>query len=133
MTDLESNIFRDKNNIYLTQSTDTKQEEEFFTLSGLGDDNESINVKNEEKNNVFAKKITRKNGSFKFLIKTNANGKLYNPITIYGQDKENNFLDKICRSNSKFVEVNQKTFDLYLNFLISKNIAWLNNAERERE
>ncbi len=28
-------------------------------------------------------------------------------------------------------EVNAKVFDLYINFLATKNTAWLNNAERE--
>jgi hypothetical protein len=59
--------------------------------------------------------------------------KLFNPVSIYGVEKDKNFLDRICRSNSKFKEVNHKVFDLYVKFLQSKNISWLNNAEREAE
>jgi len=130
----EENIFRDNNNIFVSNSSDLEEKEELFTLLGLGDESQpSIKIKDPQSKNIFAKKIFRKNGSNKFLIKTSSNGKLYNPITIYGQEKENTFLDKICRSNTKFAEVNLKTFNLYLRFLESKNTAWLNNAERERE
>lgn len=109
--------------------------EEFYTLNGLEDkiNNGHNIILDKNSPNVFAKKILRKNGTFKFLVKTNQQGKLYNPVSIYGQETTKTFLDKVCRSNDKFVEVNLKTFNYYIQFLDSKNISWLNNAERERE
>jgi hypothetical protein len=90
-------------------------------------------IKNSDSKNIFAKKVIRKNGTKKYLVKNDSNGKLCNPLSIYGQEQEKSFLNRVCRSNNKFVEVNQKTFDWYVKFLSSKNVAWLNNAERERE
>jgi hypothetical protein len=50
---------------------------------------------------------------------------------MYSEGQNNKFLSKIGREEWQFKEVNEKIFDLYLNFLSTKNIAWLNNAERE--
>lgn len=86
-----------------------------------------------ENEKTLAKITVRKNGSIKYSIKTTNNGKMHNPICVYGDEKENNFLDRICRSNDRFKEVNHKVFNLYLNFLKTKNIAWFHNAEREDE
>jgi hypothetical protein len=90
-------------------------------------------INSTDSKNIFAKKITRKNGTTKFTIRTSQDGKLYNPISIYGKEEQKTFLDRVCRSNNKFVEVNLKTFNLYTQFLKTKNLAYLNNAERERE
>ena len=40
-------------------------------------------------------------------------------------------MSKIGKNEYNFSKVNQRVFDMYLNFLRTKNIAWLNNAERE--
>lgn len=109
---------------------------EFYCIIGSEeflDNNSNPRVSKENDSRVLAKKILRDDGSVKFTIKTNASGKLQNPVSIYGTEKTNNFLDRVCRSSDKFKEVNMKTFDLYINFLKTKNTAWLNNAEREAE
>ncbi|NDB58966.1 hypothetical protein EB001_10995, partial [bacterium] len=67
----------------------------------------------------------------KFFIKIGTYGKVFNPIGMYSEGQNNKFLSKIGRQEWQFKEVNEKTFDLYLNFLSTKNIAWLSNAERE--
>jgi hypothetical protein len=54
-------------------------------------------------------------------------------MSIYGQENNSTFLDRVCRASGKFKDVNYKTFDLYVNFLKTKNVAWLHNAEREAE
>jgi hypothetical protein len=115
-------IFVDNNNIFNTKKNTVSQTEDeiTFTLEGMSAEN------------VFAKKILRADGTYKYMIKKDSNGKLYNPISIYGQEQNKTFLDRVCKSNSKFVQVNQKTFDYYVAFLSTKNIAYLNNAERER-
>jgi hypothetical protein len=119
------------------QSTRTiKQENEFYTLIGLEDYKDNSNnprVNNDNDTKILAKKIVREDNTVRFSIKLGSNGKMYNPVSIYGEEKTSNFLDRICRNTNKFRDVNAKAFDLYIKFLKTKNTAWLNNAEREME
>lgn len=131
---MEDFTVKTTNSIMKEDSDD--QVENNYTLSGLeefSDDDNYPRLKETENKNVFAKKISRKNGSIKYMIKVSSNGKFYNPVSIYGIEEQKTFLDKICRSNNKFKEVNNKVFSLYLKFLTSKNPSWLSNAEREAE
>lgn len=83
---------------------------------------------------VYAKMITRTDGSSKYMIRLDRTGKLYNPSSIFGQGKEmlpTSFLDRVCRSQYKYKEVNLKAFDMYIKFLSTKNTSWLYNTERE--
>lgn len=80
---------------------------------------------------VLAYKTQKANGEHKFMIRINADRKLYNPLSIYGKDRSFKLLDNITRSSLEYKEVNSTTFDFYLRFLSTKNIAWLNKAERE--
>lgn len=66
-----------------------------------------------------------------YYIKVGLYGKIYNPIGLYSEGKANKFLSKVGKAEYNFTRVNQKVFDMYINFLRTKNIAWLNNAERE--
>lgn len=107
--------------------------EQYYTLSGMEDfiDDQQMPRVTKINEKTFAKKIIRDDGTIRYSVKLNPNGKLYNPVSMYGQDKGNTFLDRVCRSNDRFKNVSLKTFDLYINFLKTKNLAWLNNAERE--
>ena len=108
----------------------------YYCVIGSQDfiDEESFpRVNKEDDNRVLAKRIVRDDGSSRFSIKLTNSGKMQNPLSMYGIEKTNNFLDRVCRSDKKFKEVNQKVFNMYINFLKTKNIAWLNNAEREAE
>ena len=120
---------------FTAKTSDKEDASEFFTLSGLEDslDDQECPKVNSESKKIFAKKTTRKNGSIKYSIRLNSGGKLSNPASIYGQEKDLTFLDRICRSNDRFKEVNKKVFDLYMEFLKTKNTAYLNNAERENQ
>lgn len=80
---------------------------------------------------VVAKSIQTDNKPLRYYIKVGTYGKIYNPIGLYSEGQNTKFLSKIGRKQFEFKEVNQKIFDLYLNFLTTKNTAWLNNAERE--
>jgi len=82
---------------------------------------------------IFAQKNILENGTTKYTIKLSNNNKLYNPASIYGSEESRTFLDRICRSNKKFKEVNEKAFKWYIKFLNTKNVSWLHNAEREIE
>jgi hypothetical protein len=67
----------------------------------------------------------------KYLIKVGPYGKIYNPIGLYSEGDGNKFSSKTGKQVWGFKEVNSKVFNMYVSFLKSKNIAWLNNAERE--
>lgn len=105
---------------------------QYFTMLGDHDFMDSDNkprAKSETKN-VVAKCIT-KNTNKKYFIKVGTYGKIFNPIGMFSEGKNQKFIAKIGKKEFNFKEVNQKIFDLYLNFLGTKNLAWLNNAERE--
>jgi hypothetical protein len=107
---------------------------EAFTVSGKEDYIDKDNnprCEDPSSDKVFAKKILRDDGSVRYTIKLDNRGKLYNPISIYGETKISSFLDRVCRSQNKYRDVNLKTFEMYIRFLKTKNIAWFNNAERE--
>jgi hypothetical protein len=120
---------------YSSENIDEDIVAEFFTLSGMEDflDKEDYPRAKVESDSVFAKRTKRKNGTTKYTIRLSNTGKLYNPVSILGQETNNSFLNRVCRSNNKFAEVNQKVFNWYVKFLQTKNVAWLNNAEREKE
>jgi hypothetical protein len=69
--------------------------------------------------------------SEQYYLKIGLHGKIYNPIGLYSEGKSNKFLSKIGKQEYNFTKVNSKVFNMYLNFLRTKNLAWLNNAERE--
>lgn len=87
----------------------------------------------ETKDSIFvtAVEITSGNNVI-FKVKSSRNGKLYNPI------EENNTygLDKLQRDSKdlmfKLVEVNEKCFKNYLQFLKTRNNSYLTIAEREK-
>lgn len=115
----------------------TTQENEYYTVSGLEDflDNENNpRIQDSESEKVLAKKVVREDNSVRYWIKVSNNAKLYNPVSIYGEEKHSSFLDRVCRnSGNKFKEVNYRAFEFYTKFLRTKNIAWFHNAERETE
>jgi hypothetical protein len=110
------------------------EENEYYSLVDTGDfidTNKNSRLLEKNINKALAKKIVREDGSVRYLVKINNTGKLYNPVSIYGQEKPNTFLDKVCKTDSKFKDVNAKAFHLYLSFLTTKNLSYLHNAERE--
>jgi hypothetical protein len=100
-------------------------DEDFLDLSG----NPMTKTDN---NKVLAKKITKTNNASQYFIRLATNNKLYNPISQVGEDKSTSIIDNTCRPTNRFTAVNQTVFDYYLQFLSSKNLLWLNKAEREK-
>lgn len=102
----------------------------FYTMIGTENlfDSEGYPLTKEE-SRAFAKKIYR--GQLTYYIKIGLNGKIYNPMGMFSEGSHNKFLAKLGKPEWKFTKVNQKVFDLYLNFLKTKNVAWLNTAQRE--
>lgn len=119
--------------IFTPEKTKPELSEEFYTLSGCEDffDKQNQPRKKEFCSETYAKKIIRDDGSVRYSVRFDTNGKLFNPISMYENKQNQTFLDRVCRSSEKFKNVSYKVFDLYVNFLRTKNIAWLNNAERE--
>lgn len=112
----------------------SKQEFKYFTLYGnhdfIDDDGNPRSEKKENKN-ILAKTEPSNNNQQYYYLKVGAHGRIFNPIGLYSEGKQEKFLSKIGKNEFEFRKVNQKVFDLYLNFLRTKNLAWLNNAERE--
>lgn len=106
----------------------------YYTVVGQEDflDTESNpRIQSEESNKVLAKRLSRSDGTYRYMVKLDRGGKIYNPLSIYGENQATSFLDRVCRSQNKFKDVNLKAFGMYLNFLKTKNTAWLHNTERE--
>lgn len=93
-------------------------------------DNDNNPRLSEDSNLVCAKKIT-KNNTQKYLIKVDNTNKFYNPLSPVSSIKPTKILQTISIPKNQFKQVNQEIFSMYLNFLRSKNEAWLHNAERE--
>ena len=89
-------------------------------------DSDGNTRQNRETTNTFAKSI---NGQH--LIKIGLDNRVYNPIGLFSEGRPNKVLAKIGKNEFNFKRVNSKVFDLYISFLRTKNIAWLNNANRE--
>lgn len=105
---------------------------EYFTLLGgqeFFDDLDRPRVKDENK--ALAKAISVNDKPTRYYIKVGTYGKIYNPIGLYSEGHSEKFMAKIGRKQFEYKEVNQKIFDMYIKFLSTKNMAWLNNAERE--
>ena len=126
---------------YIFSPKDVNEEQinnqnEYYCIHGSQeflDSNRNPRVTQESDPRVLAKKVFRDDGSFRMSIKLSNNGKIQNPMSIYGVEKQTSFLDRVCRSQNRFKEVNMKVFNLYINFLRTKNVAFLHNAEREMQ
>lgn len=122
---MDNNIFK------INNKTDDVLDYVYYTTLG---DHETIdddgNPRIGDKENCLA--YIRQNDKDKqYYIKVGTYGKIYNPIGLFSEGRSKKFLSKIGKNEYTFTKVNQKVFDMYVNFLRTKNIAWLNNAERE--
>jgi hypothetical protein len=81
--------------------------------------------------NVLAKRISKTDSQPQYFIKISNSNKLFNPLGSGLDEKSYSIVDNVCRPSDKFRSVNEKVFNLYLNFLSTKNISWLTRAERE--
>lgn len=95
------------------------------------DTNNNPRINDENDKRVLAKSKIKDNGQTKFLIRLDINKKFMNPIieeiSVKSKSKSNN----LFTTETSFKEVSGKVFDLYLNFLRTKNQTWIIQAERE--
>ena len=91
--------------------------------------NEKTVIKAEQRPNAFAKKVTI-NGKSRFFVKQGRNGKFFNPLALIPSDSKQ-YIRTHGKDEWNYYEVNNKVFKMYLNYLKTKNNAWLVSAERE--
>jgi hypothetical protein len=118
---------------YINKSKPTNEKvEEFYTVLGKQDFLvDKFPMVNSEQNALAKKIINTTNNTSRFFIKVGTYGRPYNPIGMYSEGQSNKFLAKAGKPEYSFKEVNEKTFSFYVNFLSTKNTAWLSNTERE--
>jgi hypothetical protein len=107
---------------------------EYYTLFGQHEylDDKNFPRLEDGTGDVLAKSITLGDNT-RYFLKLGSHGKIYNPIGMYSEGTSNKFLSKIGKKAWEFKSVSPRVFELYTNFLKTKNIAWLRNAEREME
>lgn len=120
-------------------------EELYYTLKGYEEflDNEgNPRTENSQSPHIAAKCIRNKKSKhfqqdvyyYSFYIRSTPNDTLYNPIETFSDVKNKrqfDFIDKVCKEKWTFKEVTQATFKKYLEFLKTKQTAWLKDAERD--
>tara|TARA_R100000995_G_scaffold82725_2_gene57059 strand:+ start:469 stop:861 length:393 start_codon:yes stop_codon:yes gene_type:complete len=79
---------------------------------------------------IHAKEIVL-DKSKRYYVKVGKHGRLFNPIGIYSEGSEYKKSNHTGNKEWKLRKTNKKSFELYKNFLKTKNTAWLLNAERE--
>lgn len=125
---MDDNLFRinpeQKDNLYRYT---------YFTLFGQHSDfdNDGNPTTDDEKKGFAYNRLNTNDKTEQYFLKVGLYGKIFNPIGLYSEGRENKFLSKVGKNEYNFTKVNKKVFDMYLNFLRTKNLAWLNNAERE--
>jgi hypothetical protein len=116
------------------------EDKTYYTLSGSEAflDKEGYPVLDKDCDRVYAKKIKNKkdknlHGSVSdtFYIRLHSKNKLYNPLEKHTVEKQSvSYVDKVCKSENSFMEVNKSVFEMYLEFLKTKRLAWLDSAQR---
>lgn len=124
-------------NDFLFTINENKQdttEYKFYSLVGQEDfvDDAGNPMVRQDGTKVLAKKITRGDSPTQYFIRLSTNNKLYNPVSQVGEDKSTSIVDNTCRPTNRFAPVSPAVFEYYLQFLSSKNLLWLNKAEREK-
>lgn len=125
---MENNLFKIKQD-----SIEDNYHYRYYTIFGQHDllDDDGNPLSKDEKRGYAYVRTNTGNNTQNYFIKIGLYGKIFNPMGLYSEGKENKFLSKIGKNEYNFTKVNKKVFDMYLNFLRTKNLAWINNAERE--
>jgi hypothetical protein len=86
----------------------------------------------EAKNNPYAHamKLAGSAGP-RFFVKQGVYGKLFNPLGLFSEGRESQKIRHAGRPEWQLKEVTEKVFNFYVNFLRTKNLSYIHNAERE--
>lgn len=84
-----------------------------------------------EENDWACAKTVTIDGNTRFFVKRGDNGRLLNPIGISDEWTHNKFRHQTGKKAWNFMEVNERVFQFYIQFLKTKNTAYHINAERE--
>lgn len=74
--------------------------------------------------------IDKEQTKIKYFLLTSIHGELYNPWGLYVKKNISDYASQGGKSHWNFKEVNEETFNRYLNFLKTRNEAHLSIAER---
>lgn len=119
-------------NTDISNTSNVSSNNKYYTILGEHDfvDENNCTRTKEETKLTYAKSVVGPKKE-KFYIKTGPFGRVYNPMGLFDEGKGNKFVAKLGKKEFEFQEVNYKIFEMYVKFLSTKNLAWLNNAERE--
>jgi hypothetical protein len=120
---MPKNIYKDQRELGGEQVLGSEQDEReaiCYTING---------TEVEEKNSQVYAKIVRVNSSVSHYILFTPHGKMFNPHGLYDGDQ----VTRQSQGKKPFLfrKVNEKAFNLYYEFLRTRNPSWLQNAERE--
>lgn len=125
------------NDLFVINSTKDKinpRHQIYYTIIGHHSSKDEDGFPLTEKLDIaLAKKMTNTDGHDRYFIKIGTYGRPYDPIGMYSENNNNRFLTRAGKKMFDFKEVNEKVFNYYINFLKTKNKAWLNNTEREMQ
>ena len=115
------------------KTEDKSKTVDVFTISGKQTEKDSdgfprLDQEQEDHYDAYSKKIGKR---VKYFVKRGRYGRLYNPIGMYSEGTAKKQMRHAGRPEWEFKETNETVFNKYINFLRTKNIAWLNNAERD--
>ena len=109
-----------------------------FTIFGQHD--KTVDIYGEEQENGYPQTLKEEricaivkytgNNPARYFVKVNDRGELFDPIGMYSEGQLNKDLKHAGKKEWRLKEVNNKIFSFYLNYLKTKNKAWLNNAIR---
>jgi len=112
--------------------------ENIYTITGKQDYIDSdkypcLNMDSEtaqESANAYAIEITIGKHT-KYYVKRGKYGRIFNPIGMFMEGMATKRLGHAGRLEWKFQEISERAFNFYKDFLKTRNVAYLNNAERE--
>jgi uncharacterized protein YbcV (DUF1398 family) len=113
----------------------------YYTLMDQQDflDKDNNPCSNEESDVIYAKAILNKKPKhiadnkkyYSYYVMLNPKNELYNPVQIHSSIKaKSKFVDKVCKTEWFFKEVDKSVFDTYIDFLRTKNLRLLHKANR---
>lgn len=110
-------------------SQDYIDEVGYYRLSTEGEKLYAKAVKNKQ-----SKSLTNKSPlGFTYYVKADPNKNLYDPTDLHSIEPKikKSFLNKICKTELRLLEVSESIFNKYITFLKTENAQWLVDAQRE--